>query len=134
MVQIQPPGGQRTADILAKFEEGGTKRPREGRHLAVPCGGQEDEERHRLEGSAATGVSFQGDWEEHRRAKADIHHLGVGIFQRHGKHKIQLLYAFERSVPIPAALAFVENARRVVRIMFRTRFRKAFQQVVSTGA
>lgn len=36
VVQIDPPGGARTSDILGKFEKGGIKRPRGGGHIAVP--------------------------------------------------------------------------------------------------
>jgi hypothetical protein len=36
VIQIDPPGGAARADILTKFEEGGTKRPRDGRSIAVP--------------------------------------------------------------------------------------------------
>jgi len=58
---------------------------------------------------------------------------GVGIMQRRGKRKIRLLYAFERAVPIPAALDFIDNAMRVVRVVFPRRFRKAFQQALKTA-
>lgn len=129
-VQIEPLGGQRTADILAKFEEGGTKRPREGRHLAVPIEARRTKRGIISRAQRPRAFQFREIGKSIVGLKRTFLIPRVGIFQRRGKRKVRLLYASERTVPIPAALGFVENATRVVRVMFRRRFRKAFQQAV----
>lgn len=103
-MQIEPPSGQRTADILAKFEEGGTKRPREGRHLVVPIevrrtktGVVSRVQRPRAFQFREVGQSIVG-------LKRTFIIPGVGIFQRRGKRNVRLLYGFESAVPIPAGI------------------------------
>jgi len=132
-VQIEPPGGQRTADILAKFEEGGTKRPREGRHLAIPIEARRTKRGIISRAERPRAFQFREIGKRIVGLKRTFIIPGIGIFQRRGKGKVRLLYAFERAVSIPPALDFVENATRVVRIMFRRHFRKAFQQALRTA-
>ncbi len=132
-VQIEPPGGQRTTDILSKFEEGGTKRPRQGRHLAIPIEVRRTKRGIVSKAQRPRAFQFREIGKRIVGLKRTFIVPGVGILQRRGKRKVRLLYAFARAVPIPAALDFVENAKRVVRVIFPRRFRKAFQQAMRTA-
>lgn len=140
-VSIDPPGGQRRADILTKFEAGGTKRPR-GRHIAVP-----DEARRtrsgvisrtqrpralqfELWGRGPEATVFRGT----RRAFMVVpHQRGGAIFQRRAKRRVVQLFAFTSKARIPAVLEFEETAERVVNERFGVRFSEAFDRAVRTA-
>lgn len=58
---------------------------------------------------------------------------GVGIFQRTGKRRIRLLFAFAQRVRIPGVLRFQENARKVVKRRFKKHFARAYEFALRTA-
>lgn len=128
-IQIEPPGGPSRADILAKFEEGGTKRPRTSR-LAVP-----DEVRR-------TGTGFISKANrpralERRKRVFAIKRPGGqgGIYQRIGRRRnseIRRLYLFAPEARIPATLGFYDQSKRTADRWWPTLFKRAFTDAVAT--
>jgi hypothetical protein len=143
-VSIDPPGGKARADILAKFERTGRKRPRSGKHVAVPIAVRRGK----------TGVISRRQrpkafgFRTHRTRTGRLQLKGQrrtfilrgshtpGIYQRVGRgrgSRIRLLYTFKRSVPIDARLRFIENARRTINKRFVPNFRAALQHAIRTA-
>ena len=133
---IDPPGGQKRADILTKFERGGIKRPRSGRHLVLPV-----EARRTRAGIVTTrnrpkALKLQRRGRSVRGARRTFVVRGVGIFQRvhRGRRsRVRLLFAFLRQVPIDRRLHFIANAERTVGRRFDHNFDRAFDKAVRTA-
>lgn len=140
-IQIDPPGGR--ADILTKFEDGGTKKPA-GTSLAIPIGARDTPQslvrkRDRPKGlafvrarsSVATRVSVYTG-----RRRTFMVRLSDGrgwIFQRTGTGRsgslaqgTRLLYTFAPEVPIPDSLEFEETITSVVDRRFAAIFVEEF--------
>lgn len=133
IVSIDPPGGQRTADILSKFEQRTIKKARDGRHLAVPVEARRTKrgvisrgQRPKAFQFAKTGAAIKG-------LKRTFILPDIGIFQRTSKRRIKLLYSFAKSVRIPAVLKFQENARKVIKRRFKSHFEKAYANALRTA-
>ncbi len=135
-VSIDPPGGQKRADIITKFEPGGIKRPRDGGHIAIPvqakrtkAGVVSRRSRPKSFKFKRVGRSIRGE----RRTFVVPH---VGIFQRVGRRRrsrVRLLYLFKHSVPIAPILDFIGNAERTVKRFFERNYSKAFERAVKTA-
>ncbi len=133
---IDPPGGQQRSDIIAKFERGGQKRPRDGRHLAVPIDVKRTKAGVVTRRNRPKGFLFKRVGRSIRGERRTFIIPGVGIFQRVGRRKnsrIRLLYAFKTQVRIDRRLDFITNAERVVRQMFDRNFDRAFDRAVATA-
>jgi len=131
-------------DFLEKFEEGGTKTPRDGGRLAIPDEvrrGKNDivprSQRPRAFnfkpiGRGAKAETFAGD----KRTFMIRTQWGTGgIFQRVGRRKnarLKELFTFARQARIPAKLDFKKTANEVVRRVFAGEFRRAFAIATST--
>lgn len=93
-------------DILAKFEAGGVKRPREGRFLAIPVG---------VRPTPSTVVP------RHLRLRALLEGgrafiRGGRVFRRLGRGRrarVELAYLFRPAVPIPRSLGFRATSERI---------------------
>ncbi len=133
---IDPPGGRRTSDILAKFESGGRKRVRQGRHLAIPIEARRTKAGVVSRRNRPKGFKFKRVGRSIRGERRTFIIPDVGIFQRVGRRRnsrIRLLYRFKTSVPIDRRLDFIANAERVVRQMFDRNFERAFDRAVTTA-
>ena len=128
-VSIDPPGGR--AEIFAKFERGGTKRPR-GQHIAVPVG------------ISTARVIPKGKWPRRLLERPNMFalrqrrgKLPPGIYRRLGARRagkrVKLMYVLKRSVPIDARLDFLETGRRVVRQRFGRNFQRAYAKALRTA-
>lgn len=111
-----------TRDFLAKFEPGGIKTSRSGASLAVPIEARR------------TPTSIVPDRLRIRALNLRAHHTKRGaiqlkgeqrtfvvrtgartlILQRKGKHRVDTLYVFKRSVPIPSSLQFFTTVQSYV--------------------
>ena len=135
-MSIDPPGGQKRADIITKFERGGQKRPRDGRHLAIPIDAKRTKAGVVSRRNRPKGFNFKRVGRSIRGDRRTFIIPGVGIFQRVGRRKnsrIRLLYAFKTQVPIDRRLDFIQNAERVVRQMFDRNFDRAFDRAMATA-
>ncbi len=133
---IDPPGGKRTSDILAKFESGGRKRVREGRHLAIPVGARRTKAGVISRRNRPKSFRFKRVGRSPRGERRTFIMPGIGIFQRVGRRRnsrIRMLYRFKTSVPIDRRLDFIQNAERVVQQMFDRNFDRAFDRAVATA-
>ena len=133
-VQIEPPGGKARADIFAKFESGGIKRPR-GQHLAIPRAARRGKSgivtranRPKALGLRRVGRSIRG-----RKRTFVIPH--VGIFQRVGRRRstIRLLYSFQHQAPIDRRLRFVATAEKIIPRVFPGHFKTEFARALRTA-
>lgn len=110
-------------DFLAKFEDGGTKQSRTGRSLAVPLDARKSPRSivpaalripalqlraHRTKGGKVQLKGLQRTF----TVRTASHTL---VLQRKGKNNLLTLYAFKRSVPIPATLRFFDTVGAYVR-------------------
>ena len=130
-VSIDPPGGK--ADILAKFETGGTKRPR-GQHIAVPVGVRTSPTRVIPKARRPRQLLQKPNVFALRQRRGK---LPPGIYRRMGARRagkrVKLLYAFKTSVPIDARLDFLETGQRVVRQRFGRNFQRAYAKALRTA-
>ena len=133
---IDPPGGQKRADIIAKFETGGQKRARDGRHLAIPVDVRRTKVGVVSRRNRPKSFRFKRVGRSIRGERRTFIIPGVGIFQRVGRRKnsrIRLLFTFKTQVPIDRRLDFIANAERVVQQMFDKNFDRAFDRAISTA-
>ncbi len=135
-MSVDPPGGQRRADILTKFETGGRKQSRRGRHVAIPIEARRTKAGivQRGQRPKALGLVRRGRGARGKRRTFLVPH--VGIFQRVGRgrrSRVRLLYLFEHSVPIPASLRFVENAKDTVHEKFGPNFSRGMDRAMRTA-
>ena len=135
-LQIEPPGGKARADIFAKFEKGGIKRPR-GQHLAIPRGARRGKSGIVTKANRPRALGLQRKGRTVRGRKRTFIIPNVGIFQRvgrgRGRSKVRLLYSFHRQVPIDRRLRFVATAEKVVPRVFPGHFRREFAHAVRTA-
>lgn len=153
-VWIDPPGGASRADILTKFEKGGTKRARDGGSIAIPGEGvrrtgagviRKDQRPRRLIQSfdmkpvgrdRVFSMKGTGVWAGRRRSfMIRTSGGGGGIFQRTGKgpDDLKVLYRFRPSVEIEPDLEFIETVTGVVKKEFDTEFHKAWMRAIRTA-
>lgn len=109
-------------DFLAKFEDGGSKQSRSGSSLAVPIEARKGSkglipDRLRIRALALRKhvtkggkVQLKGN-EGTFTVRTALHTF---VLQRKAK-RVDVLYAFKRSVPIPPALHFYDNVSAYVR-------------------
>lgn len=131
-VALHPPGSPRTADIWAKFEEGGVKRPR-GRALAIPVG-----VRRLRAGKVPDRLRPKNLGLVNGRGRDGTYVVpGVGIFQRRRRgryrRRAKLLYVFASSARIRAALAFEERSVRVYERHFDRFMAKRWARALRTA-
>jgi hypothetical protein len=130
----------RERDILAKFTRGGQKRALGGGHIAVPVGPDRLVRRTKRYPNIAArygpfryvGRSLRGE----KRTFIIPSGPDAGVYQRVGRGKrsrLQLLYAFERSVRIPRLLPYYDVARRVVNRRWAPNFTKSFDEAIRTA-
>jgi hypothetical protein len=130
--------------FLPKFEEGDTKYPRFGTHIAVPTpairvsgsGVIPVGWRPKSFGFAETttkrgAVQIKGD----RRTFILLNTASPGIYQRTGPgaRAIKMLYKFFVSVPTPRSLHFKEGAQKVCTARFRFIFKKRLGEALATA-
>lgn len=149
-LQVEPPGGKARADIFAKFETGGTKRPR-GQRLAVPT----DEVKRLRSGRISKRQRLREfDFKPHGH-RGVFSTKGTGVFvgnkrtimiresggrglvlQRVGRGKgsrLKTLYIFTPKAKIDDRLKFEQTVTDQVRIYWRPEFREAFHRAVATA-
>lgn len=140
-VQVEPPGGKRRADVLAKFEEGGTKTPRDGSRIAVPT-----EQGRRL---GTRGVAPRLKAFRFRTPRgADRRSVLVGrertflirqeggtglILQRQSRDRVRVLFRFTPEAQIPDSLKFVDNARQTAEDEYVAIWQEEFRKAVRTA-
>jgi hypothetical protein len=159
-IAIVSPGGGQRSDILAKFEEGGMKRPR-GRSIAVPDSVKRTKAdvvskanrpkafHFKLHGKGSKATVYRGDKRTFMIQRPD----GSGaIYQRFGSKikrtllggiagrtrrsrdtATRTLYSLTPDALIDRRLKFVVNARGVVRDVWAREFNKAFGNAVATS-
>ncbi len=151
-VSIDPPGGQRRADILVKFEEGGTKRSRRaGGSVAVPIAVRKSRQSIIRKRDRPRSFAFRKVGRSLRGKRRTFLIPGVGIYQRVGAKKagrrlassvktrrvrdlnIRLLYSLRPSVEIPKSLRFIANAKKVVPRVFPGHFKTEFARALRTA-
>lgn len=148
IVRVESPGGGDRSDILAKFEEGGIKRPSSGKRIAVPV----DVRRTgtgivspsmrpgRLNFQPRGGKVFSnrsnvmvGD----KRTVMIRQPGGRGVvLQRKGRRKARkllLLYAFRPKVKLSPRLKFESTARREINQVFNKNFDREFRRAIETA-
>lgn len=138
-IAIDAPGGR--SDILAKFEEGGRKRPR-GESIAIPqearrtkAGVVSRSQRPRAFKFRASKKGGALIGEKRTMLIRDQSGRGV-IVQRvgRGRHVTKrVLYALEPVVPIKPVLGLQRNIFAAVRRSFGYHFRGAFERAVRTA-
>ena len=160
LIGIEAPGDPSRSDILSKFEEGGVKRPKDGRRLAVPdevkrtTGGvirrgmRPKDFQFRVWGRGPKAEILVGERRTFMIRKAD----GTGgIYQRTGRKRagrrlasdirtravrdlnVRVLYRFTPEANIDSRLHFEENVDGVVRARFSRTFKEAFEKAIAAG-
>lgn len=130
-------------DFLAKFEDGGMKRPR-GEHIAVPDSVRRTKADIVSRGQRPKSFNFReaGSGPEAKILKGNRRTFIIerpdgsgGIYQRYGKgaNAIRRLYSFTSDALIHPILHFHDTAKRVVPQVFATEFRKAFERAMATA-
>jgi hypothetical protein len=148
-IAIAPPGDR--ADIFAKFELGGTKRPKDGRNIAIPITGSpvkksartivSDQNRPKALLSGATTIQTRsGKVKAVKRAKSFggafliPAHDGKpgGIFIRAGK-KVKLAYTLQPKAEIKPRLDFVETVSTSINQTWAEDFAREFANAMRTA-
>lgn len=129
IVSIDPPGGKARADIFAKFETDEQKRPRDGRHLAIPIRARR----------IKAGIVPKAQRPRALSGKRNVFVLGVrrgrlppGIYRR-ARQGLELLYIFKTVVPLPPDLDFIKTVEEVVPKRFPVNFSRAFGFALRTA-
>lgn len=119
-------------DFLSKFEEGGVKKPRDGRTLGIPIEARPTKEqlvppKYQLrtlffgQRSTPSRVGTLLGARKGRGRNALVKAFeGTGafvrngrVFLREGKNKLKLLWVFRPRVPVPASLRFLATANQI---------------------
>lgn len=152
VLKIEPPGGRQRADILSKFEDGGTKRPTTGTRLAIPGAGL----RRTTSGAARRGQRPKDFNFKHHGGNVYVGEKrtfmirnpdGSGaIYQRIGRGNARsstktkrmlagtrLLYTFARSVRIDDRLKLEDTATAVVNREWPAAFNRSFENAMRTA-
>jgi hypothetical protein len=150
-VQIEPPGGQRRADIITKFERQTYKKALRG-NLAIPSkelrkktktGVIPKALRPRALDMKAHGASNRVMKGKKRTFLIHMGHEGF-IFQRLGRRlkrkpgsgrrgNVRLLYYLKPRVAISPELNFMQNARNAVKWYFPGHMRREFRRAIRTA-
>lgn len=121
VVRIDP-----TRDVLAKFEDGGTKTPTQGKAIALPTEAvrrtkaQIIQKSQRPRALVAAGRAFSKGGQLILKARR-----GVGA-------ALRVAYIFKASVRIPKRLAFVDTATRTVDRQWQQRAMDAVSRAIAT--
>jgi hypothetical protein len=147
-IAIHPPGDR--ADIFAKFEKGGLKRPKDGHDLAIPVTGSpvkrtarsivSAQNRPRALLSGANTVESRGKSKVVKRAKsfggAFLRPAKDGkpgaIFIRQGK-KLKLAFILEPEAAIKPELHFEDTITTSVQQTFASDFEREFANALRTA-
>jgi hypothetical protein len=133
---IAPPGD--AANIFGKFEPGGVKRPRDGKHLAIPATGtpikrsrttvirKENRPRALLD-AAETAPRDRGAFI--RPAKGG---RPAAIFLRRGKHLV-LAYNLEDDAKLDPTLKFEDTVSREFTKVFPAEFDREFAKAIASA-
>jgi len=144
-MRVEPPGGQKRADILAKFETEDTKSPFRGRSIAVPSAAVPRTGAGVIrKGWRPSELFAQGQRYGDRAMLGDKDTIlvwggwGKGtIFRFRGRGKkagsMEVLYQLVRSVPIEPELHFQDNIRRHVLDNWDANFNRAFMAAMQTA-
>ncbi|HEX6925696.1 MAG TPA: hypothetical protein VF167_09700 [Longimicrobiaceae bacterium] len=147
-VRVETPGDPSRSDILAQHEDGGTKRPKDGGHLAIPqdvrrtgAGVIRKDQRPKAFGFRPHGSSgrvFVGD-----KRTVLIYTGGGGgvILQRQGRRGkgsskrggLRLLYRFTSKADLDERLRFVETAHETAPAAFARAFPEEFAKAVRSA-
>lgn len=135
---IDPPGGMKRADIIAKFERGGQKIARQAPMLSIPVGVRRTKAGIISKANRPEALGFtKGARNRPQKGRKRTYLIPrVGIFQRVGRGKrakSRMLYHFQRSVPIPKVLGFVDTVKRTVARTFGRHFSEAFKRAMRTA-
>jgi hypothetical protein len=138
-VRFVAPGDPARTDVLAKFEEGGVKRPVSGSRIAVP------REKARIKGLQQERLKVF-DFQPHGasgRVLKGLHRTlmikepgGRGvILQRHGRGRgtLRILFSFHSSVKIEPKLKFRETAERIGKKQVVKNFEEALEHAIRTA-
>lgn len=153
-ILIEPPGGKVRADILSKFEDGGTKRPR-GQRLAIPIEARRGKAgivsqanrpsafNFKLKGAGPKGQVYEGDKRTFMIKRPGgkgliVQRVGKGAARSSIKTGRQLagtrvLFAFRPSVKIDNRLHLEKNTKSTVRAAWASEFGKAFAKATATA-
>ncbi|MEP6744359.1 MAG: hypothetical protein ABJB33_02600 [Gemmatimonadota bacterium] len=132
-----------TRDFLAKFEEGGTKVSTQGKSLAVPIAARPNKSalippRFQIKNLQLTSVTNKNGKVTIQGARGtSLIRTGHGAFilQRFGRggKQTRVLYALERSVPIPATLGFDKVVRATIDEVWEGECGAAVERAISTA-
>lgn len=145
VIAIDPPGDR--DDIFAKFEKGGTKRPRSGKNIAIPITGSPVKrsqrsivaEKNRPK-ALLSGATTTSRGKVITRAKSfggafliPAHDgKAAGIFIRHGK-KVKLAFTLKPTVELKPELHFEDTITQSVRSTFGDDFEREFAKAIATA-
>lgn len=119
-------------NILAKFEQGGTKQARDGRNIAIPTENLRRTKADIVQRSQRPKALL----DSRGAAKGKVFKTAAGIFQRLGARAAQItrtLYIFRTSVRIRPMLSFERNAVQAVRRTWVQEMTKAFADAERTA-
>lgn len=119
-------------DILAKFEAGGSKTPRDGRHIAIPT----NNVRRTKADIVTKGQRPRILLDSKSAAKGRIFKTAAGIFQRIGNKAastVRMLYLFRSSVRLRPQLNFVTNVTTAVKESWVAEMTQAFNDAERTA-
>lgn len=119
-------------NILAKFEKGGTKQAKDGRHIAIPTTNLRRTKADIVQRTQRPRALLGSRGAE----KGRIFKTAAGIFQRIGLRAAQttrLLYVFATSVRIKPTLGFEASATRAVQRTWVDEMTKAFADAERTA-
>jgi hypothetical protein len=119
-----------TRNILAKFEEGGEKRPREGTHLAIPVAIK------RNKNDIIPRARYPRPLLQSKAGLAGrVFATAVGIMKtvgRGARASTSVLYLFRTSVRLPAKLRLVQTSNETVDKVWKTRAIEAVDRAIAT--
>lgn len=132
ILRIDPPGGQARADVITKFEEGGTKRPTHGRqHLAIPGrqvkrGARGVPKRLRPAAAIDAGIAFVA--RTRRGTPAIFQRLGVGK-----RTRLRYLYSLVTRAKVDDRLEFIKTGEASITRHGETELFRAWAHAVATA-
>lgn len=148
VLAVDPPGGLERADIVARHEEEGVRRPVQSRALAVPLGARRNVFRSIPRALRPRNMRWLGSYVSPRTGTGIRIYYGQQrfwmfrrpdgtglLFRRKGRGvgQLEVLYTFRRQTPVPARLNFVTNAEFVFAREFPEHFAAAFRRAAETA-
>lgn len=143
-VSLSPPGGDRSSDILAKFEEQTEKLPQFGSRLAVPTEHMPRTatgripakwriKNLRLRQHSKGDATFSSVFRGRKKTFAIFTAGGRGVLLERDEDDLTPLYIFVPSVPLTPGLRFFQTAEEVVEKRFPLNFSKAFDKAIRSA-